>query len=84
MSRASLETDVIGDQCTVDGCRCRWTCDFGNGRLCSVHDQERREGHGDRRQRPLPVPMPVHPASRPFNEVAERDEEYVHDEPLPF
>ncbi len=82
MTRATVDTDVAGDQCTADGCRRRWTCDFGHGRLCSLHDRERFEG---RSQRPLPVPMPAHAAARPFNEAAERDEEYVHDEsPLPF
>lgn len=81
MNGASVETDIVGDQCTAGGCRNRWTCDYGHGRLCSLHDRERFLGHA---QRPLPVPMPTHPAARPFNEVAERDEEYVHDEPLPF
>lgn len=68
----------------IRGCGRRWSVDFGHGRLCGTCDRERYEGHGERRQRPLPVPMPVHAATRPFNEVAERDEEYVHDEPLPF
>lgn len=83
MMRATLETDVIGDQCTVDGCRNRWTCDFGFGRLCSLHDRERALGAS---QRPLPVRMPTHAPARPFNEAAERDdEEYVHDDSdLPF
>lgn len=79
--RASLETDVAGDQCSVEGCRMRWSCDFGFGRLCSMHDRERYAGS---QQRPLPVRPPTHAPARPFNEAAERDEEYVHDEPLPF
>ncbi len=81
MTRASVETDIEADQCSVAGCRNRWTCNWGHGLLCSMHDRARFEGQG---QRPLPIPVPTHPAVQAFNERAERDEDEDYDPPLPF
>ena len=53
----------------------RWVVDFGFGRLCGPCDQARAANHGTKRQRALPVPMPVHAPARPFSEPAEPEEE---------
>lgn len=62
--------------CVFPGCTLRWVNDYGR-RLCSEHDSMRFTGAGEHVQKPIPETL--RPASRPWQDVKEND-----DESLPF
>ena len=71
MSRPSVETDEPSLQCCVSGCQRRWINDYGHGRLCSIHDDDRRtERRAERAQAPIPDLPPV---QRHWQEETEHD-----------
>lgn len=77
--RPSLETDETGLQCCVNGCRRRWSNEYGHGRLCSMHDVDRR---ADRRaERAAEKSQTAIPDLPP---VRRHWQEETDDEPLPF
>ncbi len=75
MSRPTLETDEPGLQCCISGCRRRWANDYGYGRMCSMHDVDRR---AERRAEKAQSAIPDLPPARPHWQ------EETDDEPLPF
>jgi hypothetical protein len=66
--------------CRMPGCRNRWSCDVAHGKVCSEHDRQLAKSH----RQPAPqctrdvraAIAPLAEALRPFNERAERDEEF--------
>lgn len=71
MTRPTIETDEASLQCCVEGCRRRWANDFGYGRLCTIHDDARRERRREERAQGTLPDLP--PVARHWQEEDEHD-----------
>lgn len=68
--------------CRMPGCRSRWTVDMGHGKVCSHHDEALSRAGSvapPEQVRRFQAPIPMREAVKPFAEVPEHDEEYIHD-----
>lgn len=84
-AQAQPQSDIDSLLCTWGGgCRNRWSCDFGRGKLCSEHDayaqrnSMTREPRGKPEPRPIAsaLPVPSRPAARPFAEVDDEEQPF--------